>query len=56
MADRHETKVIPPGTGTEAAESTRRILQDAINSMPAKAAKLAVKDKGESNDKMKKKK
>jgi len=45
-ADRYETKVIQPGTGSEKAETSRRILQEAIDSMPAKAAKLIVTDKG----------
>ena len=44
-ADRHETKVIQPGTGSEKAETSRRILQEALDSMPAKAAKLIVTDK-----------
>lgn len=46
IADRYETKVIQPGTGPEKAETSRRILQEAIDSMPAKAAKLIVTDKG----------
>ncbi|MEM7146047.1 MAG: sulfatase-like hydrolase/transferase [Verrucomicrobiota bacterium] len=41
VADRYEEEVIPEGRGSEAAETARRVLQAAIESMPEKAAKLA---------------
>ena len=44
-ADRHETQVISPDTGPAKAEDTRRILQAAIDAMPAKAAKLMAANK-----------
>ena len=39
-ADRHETNVIQPGTGTPNAEQARSLLQAAIDTMPTQAAKL----------------
>lgn len=41
VADRAETKRIDSGTGLTSAESARRMLQNAIDSMPKKAAKLS---------------
>jgi arylsulfatase A len=41
VADRHETDAIKPGQGGEAAETARIFLQEALDSMPAQAAKLA---------------
>lgn len=40
VADRYETTNIAPGTGSPTAEATRRMLQAALNEMPAKAEKL----------------
>ena len=45
VADRHETTPITLGTGSQAAEETRELLQHAIDSMPDKAAKLSVRTK-----------
>lgn len=43
-SDRHETKSILPGTGSNEAEATRMLLQGALDSMPKIAAKLMVTD------------
>jgi arylsulfatase A len=53
--DRHETKLIQPGTGMEKVEDTRRMLQAAIDAMPSNAAKLAAKDKSVGQTKTKQK-
>lgn len=45
VADRSESRLIESGTGSTSAEAARRMLQKAINSMPSKAAKLAVSHK-----------
>lgn len=45
ISDRNEDTPIKPGTAGERAEAARRLLQEAIDSMPTTAAKLAYKEK-----------
>jgi len=52
-SDRHETSPIPVGQGGEQAETARRILQEALNSMPARAAKLAYSENDKTGANMK---
>ena len=47
VADRYETQLIEPSTGLTSAETARQLLQQAIDSMPTKAAKLAAGRKKE---------
>ena len=54
-ADRHETQAIQPGTGSAEAEQARRLLQTAIASMPAQAAKLAATNKNSAQGKIRQK-
>ena len=53
-SDRHETTPIAPGEGSKEAEAARRLLQGAIDSMPAKAQKLGYQDKVRDGGKPKK--
>ncbi len=48
VSDRYETELVQLGTGLTSAEAARQLLQKAIDSMPTKAAKLAVGRKGQS--------
>jgi len=56
VADRHETKAIQKGAGSAEAESARKLLQEALDSMPAKAAMLQAGPSKDKTAKPKKKK
>lgn len=47
VSDRSETQIIQRGSGRTSAEIARKLLQQAIDTMPQKAAKLAAREKKE---------
>ena len=55
VADRHETRDIPTGTGSEQAEAARRKLQAAIDSMPESNPHMSQKKQGNKEQKRPKK-